>query len=271
MHLIMLLGAVPLLTNLLQYHDSKFHSFFPVSSIVLEYASICLTRIAEAFASYPVKLDELCNHGLVTQAASLLSTTNSGRGQASLAGHLLDPGHYFFWVLVAFLRIFYWVLLSLLMHLYPPALSRPADQRWYTEKRFINVLFLAYLFFLARGSLLLTHDDARSFFFRNIFEIVYLANELLPPLPQGVISLPTAGTNTLVKSSGQKNPSPSTSGKREDSLKVSPRQNLLSDQPELLQQFGLDLLPVLVQLVTLRRNKIETPTKETKTQAIKYK
>nr|VDD41218.1 unnamed protein product [Brassica oleracea] len=193
MHLIMLLGAVPLLTNLLQYHDSKFHSFFPVSSIVLEYASIY----------------ELCNHGLVTQAASLLSTTNSGRGQASLAGHLLDPGHYFFWVLVAFLRIFYWVLLSLLMHLYPPALSRPADQ---------------------------------------IFEIVYLANELLPPLPQGVISLPTAGTNTLVKSSGQKNPSPSTSGKREDSLKVSPRQNLLSDQPELLQQFGLDLLPVLVQI-----------------------
>ncbi|XP_022561502.1 E3 ubiquitin-protein ligase UPL3-like isoform X1 [Brassica napus] len=178
MHLIMLLGAVPLLTNLLQYHDSK--------------------------------LDELCNHGLVTQAASLLSTTNSGRGQASLAGHLLDPGHYFFWVLVAFLRIFYWVLLSLLMHLYPPALSRPADQ---------------------------------------IFEIVYLANELLPPLPQGVISLPTAGTNTLVKSSGQKNPSPSTSGKREDSLKVSPRQNLLSDQPELLQQFGLDLLPVLVQVI----------------------
>ncbi|KAF3591991.1 hypothetical protein DY000_02028199 [Brassica cretica] len=188
----------------------SFLDFFStVSSIVLEYASICLTRIAEAFASYPVKLDELCNHGLVTQAASLLSTTNSGRGQASLAGHLLDPGHYFFWVLVAFLRIFYWVLLSLLMHLYPPELSRPADQ---------------------------------------IFEIVYLANELLPPLPQGVISLPTAGTNTLVKSSGQKNPSPSTSGKREDSLKVSPRQNLLSDQPELLQQFGLDLLPVLVQI-----------------------
>ncbi|KAG2239476.1 hypothetical protein Bca52824_091722 [Brassica carinata] len=66
--------AVPLLTNLLQYHDSK----------VLEHASICLTRIAEAFASYPEKLDELCNHGLVTQAATLISTSNSGGGQASL-------------------------------------------------------------------------------------------------------------------------------------------------------------------------------------------
>ncbi|KAL6963706.1 E3 ubiquitin-protein ligase upl3 [Sarracenia purpurea var. burkii] len=67
--------AVPLLTNLLQYHDVK----------VLEHASICLTRIAEVFASSPVKLDELCNHGLVTQGASLVSTSNSGSGQASLS------------------------------------------------------------------------------------------------------------------------------------------------------------------------------------------
>lgn len=97
--------AVPLLTNLLQYHDSKVIHFlfviiwyylasfavahFPhnlfVWCQVLEYASICLTRIAEAFASHPEKLDELCNHGLVTQAASLISASNSGGGQASLS------------------------------------------------------------------------------------------------------------------------------------------------------------------------------------------
>lgn len=53
---------------------------------MLEHASVCLTRIAEAFASSPDKLDELCNHGLVTQAASLISTSNSGGGQASLSG-----------------------------------------------------------------------------------------------------------------------------------------------------------------------------------------
>lgn len=52
---------------------------------MLEHASVCLTRIAEAFASSPGKLDELCNHGLVTQAASLISTSNSGGGQASLS------------------------------------------------------------------------------------------------------------------------------------------------------------------------------------------
>lgn len=52
---------------------------------MLEHASVCLTRIAEAFASSPDKLDELCNHGLVDQAASLISTSNSGGGQASLS------------------------------------------------------------------------------------------------------------------------------------------------------------------------------------------
>lgn len=52
---------------------------------VLEHASVCLTRIAEAFASSPDKLDELCNHGLVTQAASLISNSSSGGGQASLS------------------------------------------------------------------------------------------------------------------------------------------------------------------------------------------
>lgn len=52
---------------------------------VLEHASVCLTRIVEAFASSADKLDELCNHGLVTQVASLISTSNSGGGQASLS------------------------------------------------------------------------------------------------------------------------------------------------------------------------------------------
>ncbi|KAH9331574.1 hypothetical protein KI387_003682, partial [Taxus chinensis] len=67
--------AVPILTNLLQYNDSK----------VVEHASICLTRIAESFASSSEKLDELCNHGLVAQAARLISVSNPGAVQASLS------------------------------------------------------------------------------------------------------------------------------------------------------------------------------------------
>lgn len=52
---------------------------------VLDDASVCLTRIAEAFASSPEKLDDLCNHGLVAQAAGLISISNSGGAQASLS------------------------------------------------------------------------------------------------------------------------------------------------------------------------------------------
>lgn len=49
-----------------------------------------------------------------------------------------------------------------------------------------------------------------------------------------------------------KKSSASSSGKSEDSNgnipEVSAREKLLNDQPELLQQFGMDLLPVLIQV-----------------------
>ncbi|CAB80525.1 putative protein [Arabidopsis thaliana] len=232
--------AVPLLTNLLQYHDSK----------VLEYASICLTRIAEAFAPYPEKLDELCNHGLVTQAASLISTSNSGGGQASLSVstytgliRLLStcasgsPLGFRTLLLLGISSILKDILLGSGVSAnasVSPALSRPADQ-CIDHSLYTGLIICTYV-----GVLL-------CLFCSYIYEIVNLANELLPPLPEGVISLPTS-TNALVKGSCQKKSSPSTSGKQEDILKISPREKLLGDQPELLQQFGLDLLPVLVQI-----------------------
>lgn len=78
-----------------------------------------------------------------------------------------------------------------------------------------------------------------------------LANELLPPLPQGTISLP-AGINLFVKGSLAKK-SPASSSSRPEDLnegvaEISAREKLLNDQPELLQQFGVDLLPVLIQV-----------------------
>ncbi|KAE8719128.1 E3 ubiquitin-protein ligase UPL3 [Hibiscus syriacus] len=177
--------AVPLLTNLLQYHDSK----------VLEHASVCLTRIADAFASSPDKLDELCNHGLVTQAASLISTSTSGGGQASLS----TPTY------TGLIRLLSTCAI-------PPALSRPAEQ---------------------------------------IFEIVNLANELLPPLPEGTICIP-ASSSILVKGSFVMKSPASSSNKQENTddnaPEVSAREKLLISQPKLLQQFGVDLLPVLIQI-----------------------
>lgn len=78
-----------------------------------------------------------------------------------------------------------------------------------------------------------------------------MANELLPPLPQGTISLP-ASFNIYMKGPVVKKSSAGSSGKQEDLngnvSEVSAREKLLNDQPELLQQFGIDLLPVLVQV-----------------------
>ncbi|PSS25983.1 E3 ubiquitin-protein like [Actinidia chinensis var. chinensis] len=209
--------AVPLLTNLLQYHDAK----------VLEHASVCLTRIAEAFATSPDKLDELCNHGLVTQAASLISTSNSGGGQASLS----TPTY------TGLIRL----------------LSTCASGSPLGAKTLLLLGISGILKDILSGSGLVASISVSPALSRppeQISEIVTLANELLPPLPQGTISLP-ASTNLFVKGSLSKSPV-SSSGKQEDTngsaTEVSAREKLLNDQPELLQQFGMDLLPVLIQI-----------------------
>lgn len=208
--------AVPLLTNLLQYHDSK----------VLEHASVCLTRIAEAFASSPDKLDELCNHGLVAQAAALISTSSSGGGQASLTTST------------------YTGLIRLL--------STCASGSPLCAKTLLLLGISGILKDVLSGSGLsasMSVSPALSRPPEQVFEIVNLANELLPPLPQGIISLP-ASSNLFVKGSFAKKSPVSSSGKQEDlngnTPDVSAREKLLAEQPELLQQFGMDLLPVLI-------------------------
>ncbi|XP_041015324.1 E3 ubiquitin-protein ligase UPL3-like [Juglans microcarpa x Juglans regia] len=210
--------AVPLLTNLLQYHDSK----------VLEHASVCLTRIAEAFASSPDKLDELCNHGLVTQAASLISTSNSGGGQASLSAPT------------------YTGLIRLL--------STCASGSPLGAKTLLLLGISGILKDILVGSGISTNASVSPALSRpseQIFEIVNLANELLPPLPQGTISLP-ASANLFMRGPVVKKTSAGSSGKQEDTNgnvpEVSAREKLLNDQPELLQHFGMDLLPVLIQI-----------------------
>ncbi|XP_076931834.1 E3 ubiquitin-protein ligase UPL3-like [Bidens hawaiensis] len=195
--------AVPLLTNLLQYHDAK----------VLEHASVCLTRIAEAFAASPDQLDELCVHGLVKEAASLISTS-SGGGQASLGTST------------------YTGLIRLL--------STCASGSPLGSKTLLLLGISGILKDILSGSALSRPPE-------QIFEIVNLANELLPPLSNGIITLPTS-SNVLVKGSLLKKPASKQEESSGDAPEVSAREKLLNDQPELLQQFGMDLLPVLIQM-----------------------
>lgn len=88
----------------------------------------------------------------------------------------------------------------------------------------------------------------------QIFEIVNLANELLPPLPQGTITLPVC-PNIFVKGPMLKKIPPSSSGKQDEANgnahEISAREKLLNEQPELLRQFGMDLLPVLIQVIVV--------------------
>ncbi|KAG6411974.1 hypothetical protein SASPL_124630 [Salvia splendens] len=210
--------AVPLLTNLLQYHDAK----------VLESASICLTRIAEAFASSPEKLDELCNHGLVTQAATLVSSSIAGGGQASLSTST------------------YTGLIRLL--------STCASGSPLGAKSLLLLGISGILKDILSGSDFASSMSVSPALSRppeQIFEIVNLANELLPPLPQGTISLPVS-SSFFMKGSLPKKGHAGSSNKPEDTngkiQEVSNREKLLNDQPELLQHFGMDLLPVLVQV-----------------------
>ncbi|MBA0605993.1 hypothetical protein Godav_018519 [Gossypium davidsonii] len=212
------MDAVPPLTNLLQYHDSK----------VLEHASVCLTRISEAFASSPDKLDELCSHGLVTQAASLISTSNSGGGQGSLS----TPTY------TGLIRL----------------LSTCASGSPVGAKTLLMLGISGILKDILVGSDISANSAVPPTLSRpaeQIFEIVNLANELLPPLPQGTISLP-ASSNIFFKGSIVKE-SPTSSSEKEDNTdgnasEVSARENLLHEQPDVLQQFGMDLLPVLIQI-----------------------
>ncbi|CAJ1933723.1 unnamed protein product, partial [Sphenostylis stenocarpa] len=210
--------AVPLLTNLLHYHDAK----------VLEHASVCLTRIAEAFASSPDKLDELCNHGLVTQAASLISNSSSGGGQASLS----TPTY------TGLIRL----------------LSTCASGSPLGAKTLLLLGISGILKDILSGSGVSSNSSVSPALSRppeQIFEIVNLANELLPPLPQGTISLPIISNMFLKGPIVRKSPA-GTSGKQEDTSgnapEISAREKLLNDQPELLQQFAMDLLPVLIQI-----------------------
>ncbi|KAL5670731.1 hypothetical protein ACJX0J_022952, partial [Zea mays] len=207
--------AVPSLTNLLNHHDSK----------VLEHASVCLTvtRIAEAFAYYPDELDELCNHGLVAQAASLIALGNSS-GQEPLStstytglirllstcasGSLLAVKTLLLLGISGTLKDFLSGPALISGTLVPRAVTRPADQ---------------------------------------IFEIVILADNLLPHMPAIIIELPTY-YHAYKDSSTNKSASIKQEGAGSTGNEKSGNERLLRDQPKLLEQFGMDLLPTMTQV-----------------------
>ena len=72
-----------------------------------------------------------------------------------------------------------------------------------------------------------------------------LADELLPPLPHGTISIPSS-INIFMKGSTMKRAKQDSSST--PAAEISIREKLLQEQPELLKQFGFDLLPLLIKV-----------------------
>jgi hypothetical protein len=81
-----------------------------------------------------------------------------------------------------------------------------------------------------------------------MYMIVNLADELLPPLPVGTISLPVYSHVYMKGSSVKKSASSKQGEPGSMENELSGREKLLHDQPELLHQFGMDLLPTMIQV-----------------------
>lgn len=80
----------------------------------------------------------------------------------------------------------------------------------------------------------------------QMFEIVSLADDLLPHMSARIINLPTC--YHAYKGSTKKSASIKQEGAGSSGNERSGRERLLREQPELLQQFGMDLLPTMTQV-----------------------
>ncbi|KAI5073229.1 hypothetical protein GOP47_0011242 [Adiantum capillus-veneris] len=202
--------AVPILTNLLQYQDSK----------VVDHASVCLTRIADSFATSSEKLDMLCSHGLIPQAVRLVSVNNSNGAMISQTS--LNSSTY-----TGLIRL----------------LSTCASGSAAAAESLLLLNISSTIKDILAGSGVLCSSTvsplsaARSP--DQLYEIVTLVNELLPPMPQ--LIMPLNGVTISRSNSARKG----SSTKSDD---VSLREKLLQDRPNLLAQFGKDLFPVLIQV-----------------------
>ncbi|KAG0572814.1 hypothetical protein KC19_VG127600 [Ceratodon purpureus] len=214
--------AVPLLTNLLQYQDSK----------VVEHASVCLSRIAESFGSSSEKLDMLCAHGLIPLVARLISVSNSSVSlipQASLSSST------------------YTGLIRLL--------STCASGSAGAAESLLMLRISSILKDVLAGSGLISSTSGSGSSANRppeqLYEIVTLVNELLPALPDGLgVGVGSSSSGASGSRGGRKHTGVAIATKTEESVGAEPsaREILLRKQPELLEQFSNDLFPVLVQV-----------------------
>ncbi|GBG69914.1 hypothetical protein CBR_g4741 [Chara braunii] len=233
----LVLEVVPILTNLLQYQDAK----------VVEYACVCLTRLAEAFASSPDRLDVLCSHGLIPQAVRLISAPGSSGGSAPTA--TLSSSTY-----------------TGLVRLLATCAAGSAAVAESLLQSGISGILREILAGTGMVSSTLVPPSALNRPPEQLYEIVSLVNELLPSIPDSGGGQPsTVNLITTCSSSRSSSRRRSSRNAEADVAKVdeekgekgedpvgdmstSSREKMLAEQPKLLEQFGVDLFPVLIQV-----------------------
>mmetsp|Transcript_28840 Transcript_28840/g.46657 ORF Transcript_28840/g.46657 Transcript_28840/m.46657 type:complete len:2038 (+) Transcript_28840:79-6192(+) len=152
----MVVDTVPLITNLLQYSDQK----------VVECACLCFARLCDSFADSDKRLQAIASHGLVDH---LMRTVSMSNGPV-----VISPSTYT-------------LIIRLLATL---ARGSPSLTQQLLEKGITTVLqsnLVGEVSLSASSSPSSPAASSRST--EQLFEILSLANELLPPLPKNLADL----------------------------------------------------------------------------------
>eukprot|EP00891_Asterochloris_glomerata_P005589 jgi/Astpho2/5589/e_gw1.00079.2.1_t len=208
-------SAVPMLTSLLQYSDAK----------VVDNACLALSRIAQAFSSSPKSLEMLCEYGLITNAVQLISVSETG----SMTSQLSVSTYY---GLIKLLSTCVKGSHTVAENLLQAGMSGTLR----------NLLQSSTLFSTSRtspASVLRSSDQ--------LLEVVSLAHELLPPVPDAA-QLLLADANPATEAEGKALSDCHRQNRHQQSAAPSSRELFLHQNPELLQKFGSDLLPLLLQV-----------------------
>eukprot|EP00898_Chlorokybus_atmophyticus_P003350 jgi/Chlat1/4015/Chrsp26S04084 len=215
----LVLQAAPMLTGLLQHHDAK----------VVEHAITCLTRLATSCVGSPEKVETLCSQELISEAMRLISTT--GGNQVFLSPVTTASVTRLLATCAGGSPVVAQVLLE-------NGITRTI------KDTLSNAGFIASI--SASPSSVARPSD-------QLYEMVSLANELLPPLPESASLLsPTADAAGPARIA--RRPSTRTTPATEDddtavtAVLPSPKEVILRLHPQLLQQFLQDLSLVLLQV-----------------------
>ncbi|KAL0044182.1 hypothetical protein WJX82_003026 [Trebouxia sp. C0006] len=206
-------SAIPILTNLLQYQDAK----------VVDNACLALSRIAEAFAHRPASLNMLCEFGLISNAVQLISVSDTG----SMTSQLSVSTYY---GLVKLLSTCVTGSHTVAENLLQSGISDTLR----------NLLRSSTLFSTSTTnavSVLRSSDQ--------LHEVVTLACELLPPLPDASkVMLANLPSVPQIPQDCKVADESGSAAEKEDCL----RTRFLQEHPETLQRFTSDLLPLLLQV-----------------------